>query len=249
MHVVISVKDFKAIVVHAETLKTSVQAQYSFPTRPLQLAYGEHGMQCEFTLMTIGDYRGSSITPVPISIRSSPAPLPDSRPSGLASRQGTQSSMTRTDNAVTAAMPPPSQPASRIVQQFTQTELNSETSQRGSSSQKLSKPSPLPLKASLDPESLFLPANDDDAQWDEANYEDKEEETLRWDASASNVSILEVVIRSSHCLRCGGIVAISQSEEQFIQLTLSVCATMARRYKPANSPNSTLGRCRSMAII
>lgn len=188
VHIAISVKDFKAIVLHAETLKTSVQACYSFPTRPLQLAYNEHGMQCEFTLMTIGDYRGSSTTPAPGSDRNSYALPRDNRSSRETSTQTTQARIDRTTNERNnATMPPPPRPASRSSQRFPQTERAIEGLQQESLSQKPPRPSPPPPKASLDPESLFLPADLDDRQWDEANYGD-DEETLGWDTSANNVS-------------------------------------------------------------
>ena len=152
---------------HAETLKTSVQALYSFPTRPMQLTYGEHGMLCEFTLMTIGEYRGGSVTPAPTIARNTSA-APAERKS---SRQPT---VQTNDKQVTDPMPPPTQPASRS---FT----------REPPSQRPQRPSPPPPKASLDPESLFLPAaDDDDRQWDERNYDD-DQDTLGWDASADNV--------------------------------------------------------------
>ncbi|KAL8723761.1 MAG: hypothetical protein Q9225_000056 [Loekoesia sp. 1 TL-2023] len=188
MHIAISVKDFKAIVLHAETLKTCVQASYSFPTRPLQLAYYEHGMQCEFTLMTIGDYRGSSKTPAPVSDRISSALPRDNRSSRPTSTQSTQTRIDRTTNERdNATMPPPPRPASRSSQRFPRTERAIGGLQQEPLSQRPSRPSPPPPKASLDPESLFLPADLDDRQWDEANYED-EEDTLGWDASANNVS-------------------------------------------------------------
>ncbi|KAI9723121.1 MAG: hypothetical protein M1828_004369 [Chrysothrix sp. TS-e1954] len=62
VHIGISVKDFRNIVTHAESLKCSVTAIYSYPTKPLQFSYGSEGMSCEFTLMTIGDF-GDSATP------------------------------------------------------------------------------------------------------------------------------------------------------------------------------------------
>jgi len=73
MHIVISVKDFKAIVTHADTLRASISAHFSFPTRPLQFNYHNLGMHSEFTLMTTGDMRGASSTPNPqfVSNRSS----------------------------------------------------------------------------------------------------------------------------------------------------------------------------------
>ncbi|KAL8790804.1 MAG: hypothetical protein Q9213_000428 [Squamulea squamosa] len=192
VHVAISVKDFKAIVLHAETLKTNVQAYYSYPTRPMQLTYSENGVRCDFTLMTIGDYHGSSMTPAPISIRGSSTTPTASRPSRQASLQPTQG---HTDKAVEEQqkkmMPPPSQPASRSSTRGPQTEPGPGSFRPESLSQRRSRPSPPPPKASLDPESLFLPAGDGDRRWDETNYEE-EEDTIGWDASGNHgVSALQ----------------------------------------------------------
>ena len=173
LHIGISVKDFKAIVAHAETLKTSITSLYSFPTRPMKLSYQEHGMQCEFTLMTIGDYRGGSVTPAPAAVsQTSPAPT-EREPS----RQSTI--QTAVQPKATTTMPPPSQPLSRGFNKEPQ-------------SQRTQRPSPPPPKASLNPESLFLPADeDDDRIWGERNYDD-EQDMLGWDASANNVSHLVI---------------------------------------------------------
>lgn len=174
LHIGINVKDFKAIVTHAETFKTSITALYSFPTRPMQLSYHEHGMQCEFTLMTIGDYRGGSVTPAPAAVRQVSAAPAERAPS----RQSTALTAVQPK---TTTMPPPSQILSRS---FT----------REPQSQRTQRPSPPPPKASLDPESLFLPADeDDDRIWGERNYDDEQQDTLGWDASANNVSISVVV--------------------------------------------------------
>ena len=176
LHIGISVKDFKAIVTHAETLKTSIMALYSFPTRPMQLSYHEHGMQCEFTLMTIGNYRGGSVTPAPAMVRQmSPAPAERSL-----SRQPTAQTVVQPKKTT---MPPPSQPLSRSFTKEPQ-------------SQRTQRPSPPPPKASLDPDSLFLPADeDDDRIWGEKTYDD-EQDTLGWDASANNVKF------SCYCSCC-----------------------------------------------
>ncbi len=151
---------------HAETLKTSIHALYSFPTRPMQLTYHEHGLLCEFTLMTIGEYRRGSVTPAPAAARNT-SPTPTER------QLSRQASVQTNGQQTTNPMPPPTQPASRS---FT----------REPPSQRPQRPSPPPPKASLDPESLFLPAADDDRQWDERNYDD-DQDTLGWDASADNV--------------------------------------------------------------
>lgn len=94
LHIIISVKDFKAIVVHAETLKTNLKAFYSQPTRPLQFSYGFDGLLCEFTLMTSGDFNAAAATPTP-------APQ-------IASRTAS-----RAQSADSRTMPPPVEPASR----------------------------------------------------------------------------------------------------------------------------------------
>ena len=168
LHIGITVKDFKAVAIHAETLKTSVTACYSFPTRPMQLNYCMNGMQCEYTLMTIGEYRGPSATPIPNSLKQVATP-----PVKLQSVTQQQPAAAIGDRKV-AAMPPPSRPISRSK------------TRDPPASQKVQRPSPPPPKASLDPESLFLPQYDDeDRQWGE-NY-NEEEDTVGWSASATNV--------------------------------------------------------------
>ncbi|RPA98698.1 Rad9-domain-containing protein [Choiromyces venosus 120613-1] len=59
VHVAVSLKDFKAIVAHADSLHASVTAYYSDAGRPLQVTYEQEGMSCEFTLMTLGDNRAA----------------------------------------------------------------------------------------------------------------------------------------------------------------------------------------------
>ena len=167
LHIGISVKDFKAIVTHAETLKTSITALYTFPTRPMQLSYHENGVRCEFTLMTIGQYRGGSVTPAPAAGPHIPAASAERLPSRQAADR-------ISEHAKTTVMPPPARPASRS---FT----------RESQTQRTSRPSPPPPQASLDPESLFLPVEEDeDRVWGEKNY-DMDQDTLGWNASAKSV--------------------------------------------------------------
>ncbi|KAI4249259.1 MAG: hypothetical protein L6R40_000717 [Gallowayella cf. fulva] len=189
VHVAISVKDFRAIVLHAETLKTNVQAFYSSPNRPMHLTYQEHAMLCEFTLMTVGDYRGSSMTPAPISVRGSSTAPTELRPSRQPSAQPTRGDNIRaSDEQAKAAMPPPSQPASRSFAKGLQIKEGPGSFHPESLSQRPSRPSPPPPRASLDPESLFLPAGDGDRQWDETNF-DEEEDTLGWDASGNQKAL------------------------------------------------------------
>ena len=175
LHIGIMLKDFKSIATHAESLKTNITAQYSVPTRPMQFAYTESGMQCEFTLMTIGEYRGSSLTPAPAGSRqTSTVPLQErqQRPSSR------QRNVIPNVEASKTIMAPPPPPANR--------RLNKEAT--GSSTQR---PSPPPPKPSLDLDSLFLPQYDDeDRQWGETMYDDHED-TVGWSATALNVGRLE----------------------------------------------------------
>ncbi|KAI6811627.1 Rad9-domain-containing protein [Hortaea werneckii] len=163
MHVVISVKDFRAVVTHAYTLGGPISAYFSLPTRPLQFSYQNFGMHCEYTFMTTGDFREASSTPHPkfVSTRSL------SRHTSAAPQQTPQPPQP----GPTAEMPPP-----------TRLGFNkplSSQSQRPSLREQVSQPH----FEDPDPESLFLP---EDRTWDPPNYDgndDEEEEMLGWDAA------------------------------------------------------------------
>lgn len=166
MHVVISVKDFKAIVTHAETLRGPISAHFSFPTRPLQFCYQNFGMHCEFTLMTTGDLRGASSTPNPnfISTRSG-------------SRQPSVAP-TISSNRNNSEMPPPARP---VISK----PPHSQDQQRTLKG-RLQQPVP---QSDPDSDSLFMPNGDDDQTWGPKDFEhEEEEEMLGWDASADHSS-------------------------------------------------------------
>ncbi|EKJ79707.1 hypothetical protein FPSE_00161 [Fusarium pseudograminearum CS3096] len=59
LHIVISVKDFRAIIQHAGIIGNDVSARYSVPTQPIQLSYTGDAMSCEFLVMTVGE-RGTN---------------------------------------------------------------------------------------------------------------------------------------------------------------------------------------------
>lgn len=166
LHIVISVKDFKAIVVHADTLKTNIQCYYSQPTRPLQLTYTSDGMVCEFTLMTSGDY---------VAAR---APTADVRNVSSRTASRAQSTATeRTDNrSFRSDMPPPAEPASRLP-----------TGRRIPGSRKEASPKPSASQAS--DQGLFVRQDEEDSRWEPIDY-NNEEETLGWDASGDQDAAL-----------------------------------------------------------
>ena len=162
MHIIISVKDFKAIIMHADTMKTNVKAYYSQPTRPLQFSYGCDGLVCEFTLMTSGDYNAAAAPPTPVPAVPAPNRI-TSRAASVAANVETRENR---------SMPPPAEPASR----------QSARRQIGS------RPASSPAPPQDDPESLFVNQNeDDDTQWEPLDY-NNEEESLGWDASADRTT-------------------------------------------------------------
>ncbi|KAI9795597.1 MAG: hypothetical protein M1833_006918 [Piccolia ochrophora] len=169
LHIAISVRDFRTIVAHADTLHASITAQYSRPTRPMQLTYDEGGMGCAFTLMTIGDHRGGSLTPAPAIARAA---------SNTTSRQASTAPAVHEPRQNNGSMPPPESTAPR-------------TFQREKANNQPKRPSPPPRKGRLDYESLFYPDEDDDGRWDAQGADNEDEDMLRWDASADNVRRLE----------------------------------------------------------
>ncbi|EDU51507.1 DNA repair protein Rad9 [Pyrenophora tritici-repentis] len=164
MHIIINVKDFKAIVVHADTLKTSLKAFYSQPTRPLQFSYGSDSLICEFTLMTSGDYTAAPAIPTP---------APQAMSSRHTSRAPSTTIVEREDSrSFRSDMPPPVQPASR---------RDGSGRLRNPGSRQASAAQAQPTRH--DSDSLFVP-DDEDAAWAPLDYD--KEETLGWDASASH---------------------------------------------------------------
>lgn len=176
LHIVISVKDFKAIVTHAGITSTTVSASYSHPARPFQLKYSDGGVTSEFVLMTIGDFRGSSTTPGPSAARNN-----SKRP---ASRQPLEASQNRHASNSAVSMPPPSRPVPVSV-----TRGHPRAAERVRNS-------PPPPQPSIEANSLFVTDMDDDRQWGPPDFgDDDNPETVGWDASADNVTpkIIECV--------------------------------------------------------
>lgn len=145
MHVIVSVKDFKSVITHAETLKNYITALYSVPTRPLQLIYGSQGMQCEFTLMTTGESQGT-IIPTPTK---NAAVMP------------TTTEPTHTNDTTLETMQPPSIPPSRSAAR----RLNQMIATSRSTT-KRNEP---------EPDSLFIPLADEDREWDPQDYRENDE--------------------------------------------------------------------------
>ncbi|KAH8600865.1 DNA repair protein-like protein rad9 [Bisporella sp. PMI_857] len=159
LHIVVSVKDFKSIIAHAGLTNTTVKAFYSHPSSPMQLTYSDDGIRIEFILMTTGEARGASVTPVLNASRAS-----SKRPAPRQPLDATPSSK----RSAASPMPPPPNSAAPSIS-------------REASKAKASRPSPPPPQPSIPPDALFLPAGDDDQRWDPVNYDEEEDEMLLWD--------------------------------------------------------------------
>ncbi|GFF55413.1 hypothetical protein IFM58399_10068 [Aspergillus lentulus] len=167
LHIAITLKDFKAILTHAETTGVLITARYTRPCRPLQLAYDFEGVRTEFTLMTTGeddseDFPSSRAAVPELSARQTPAPVHVSQNNAASNRE---------------QMPPP---RSRSIRPLTGTIDRVKETNVGSQQ---------PLPQSIHFDSLFVPA-DDDRQWDVPNEEDETmaEDTLGWDATADQAT-------------------------------------------------------------
>ncbi|KAL9094699.1 MAG: hypothetical protein Q9165_002969 [Trypethelium subeluteriae] len=164
-HIIISVKDFKAIVGHAESLGVALRAQYSHPNRPLQFSYTRGGMKCEFTLMTTGTSRDSAVRKLTEGVEGRTDTRSKSAPS-------TRSESRSTDTPGSLQNPPN---ASRKTLR-----------QRGLGSVTRATP------RDSDPEadSLFVPLAEDDRRWEPLEEREPEDDTLGWDASEEQDSVL-----------------------------------------------------------
>ena len=164
MHLIISVKDFKSIIIHADTLKASVTALYSTPGRPLQFNYGLEGLQCQFTLMTAGDCHNTPAS----STSNKSLSRESSRPRPSADNDGASN----VRSAPTEMPPPAITKARKLAGKLGQNE--SATS------------SMLSSRSDRNSESLFVQQEEEDCQWDPPEY-NNEEESLGWNATIDNV--------------------------------------------------------------
>ncbi|KAM0431059.1 hypothetical protein ACHAPT_005697 [Fusarium lateritium] len=175
LHIVISVKDFRAIIQHAGIAGNDVSARYSIPARPIQLCYTGDAMSCEFLIMTVGE-RGSN-----------PSQRTKKGRKNAAQNTGPRLEATsrRTSVAPSESQPPRPQatPAARPQQPTPQMSVARASASRiGAFDLRPSQKPPPP--ATMRSESLFV----EDEGWEPINYdEDAEEEDnarLGWDHSA-----------------------------------------------------------------
>ncbi len=175
LHIGTMVRDFRSIIAHAETMRTQVTARYSRGNRPMQISYGEGGLAAEFTVMTTGSRNVPSNTSA--STTATPARDLSMRPISLpAETQRGAQARPRPPTDAAGDMPPPAGTSLRDRETTAQARLAKTDS--GDSTA-------VAPSASIDPNSLFIPADHDDQQWDEPNFEE-EPDIVTWDNTADD---------------------------------------------------------------
>ncbi|KAI0995744.1 hypothetical protein K3495_g12436 [Podosphaera aphanis] len=168
LHIIINVKDFKAIAAHSGLNNTVVKALFSYPSNPIQITYEHDGIQSEFILMTIGEARGLSI------------PNGSRVESRVESRVGTKRSLppeaSLSSRKLSSKIPVGATPARNMSQVSVRTQA--------------SKPSSPPLQQSVQSDSLFLPQADNDSKWDPAEFQGEDNEILMWDYGKEDFTII-----------------------------------------------------------
>ncbi|WKT50123.1 Rad9 [Fusarium oxysporum f. sp. vasinfectum] len=176
LHIVISVKDFRAIIQHAGITGNDVSARYSIPTQPIQLSYTGDAMSCEFLVMTVGE-RGTN--------------------TGQRTKKGRKNATQNTGPRLEATSrrpsmaPPESQPAPAPAPPPPSLPQHNPTPQMSAARASASRVGAFDLRPSQRPappatnrsESLFV----EDEGWEPINYEDEElaedNAKLGWDHS------------------------------------------------------------------
>jgi cell cycle checkpoint control protein RAD9A len=169
LHIIISVKDFRAILQHAQMTSGALTTSYSNPGRPMKLSYNTDGVLCEFILMTVGekDAMAQKHKNPRASAAKAAAPQLDS-----ASHRG---SSVGHDNQ---QAPPEPASASRHPQQKTPVRPRQPAFEI--------RPSPMPPSTTARSDSLFVDQAEDDEQWEPVNPDEEEEEEngrLEWNAT------------------------------------------------------------------
>ncbi|KLP18479.1 rad9 protein [Fusarium fujikuroi] len=176
LHIVISVKDFRAIIQHAGITGNDVSARYSIPTQPIQLSYAGDAMSCEFLVMTVGE-RGTNTGQRTKKGRKNATQ--NTGPRLEATSRRTSIAPPESQPAPAPAPPPPSLPQPNPTPQMSAARASA--SRVGAFDLRPSqRPAPPATNRS---ESLFV----EDEGWEPINYEDEElaedNAKLGWDHS------------------------------------------------------------------
>ncbi|KAJ5938532.1 Rad9/DDC1 [Penicillium verhagenii] len=203
MHITITLKDFKAVVLHAESGGSTITARYTRPCRPIQLAYEITGIKADFILMTRGeaeDVDGSSSSRAKARAAAAEAPRRKTVYKSSVARSAANRVGSFFDIEHRAKMPPPpvrARPLRPLHGSSTLDHLS-----RNSASEILSASSvsevPEVSEAPEVPEpmefdSLFVTQDND--QWDELVTNEEPQDILGWDATGQEP--LERILRDA----------------------------------------------------
>ncbi|POS78148.1 hypothetical protein DHEL01_v203455 [Diaporthe helianthi] len=177
LHIIISVKDFRAILQHANYTSGALNAAYSRPGRPMKIFYGLDGIMCEFVLMTVDEKSSTAMQKKGQGKSATKAARP-----GLSAGPNTPAAAANNESRQATPAPPREQPEQQQAKM--PPPARKPTAPR-SSQFDIRAPLAQP-QSTLKSESLFLPQPDDDELWAPMNPddgEDGENPRLEWDAS------------------------------------------------------------------
>lgn len=170
LHLSIPVKDFRSIIAHADTIKANVKVRYSQGHRPAQLTYALSGLSAEFTLMT----KGTSSAALSGPTSATPA-------RGLSVRPTSQAAGTRNETTMTGTTQNDATPVRQHEERNPEPDTTRHpepTRPKVSTSTSIDTSAP---PASINPDSLFFPAaEDDDNRWDPQTF-DNDEGMVTWE--------------------------------------------------------------------
>ncbi|ROW17741.1 hypothetical protein VPNG_00682 [Cytospora leucostoma] len=186
LHIIISVRDFRAILQHANWTSSELNAAYSTPGRPMKIAYNGDGIICDFVLMTV-DEKGTAAQKKGQNKAATKASRPalnaaPNTPAAEANDHVRQPNPSKEQQAQQASMPPPARRS--VAPRSSQFDIRAPFAQP-----------PSTLKS----DSLFLPQPDEDEQWEPVNPdEDEEGENPRLEWGASNETNPSTMRMSNH---------------------------------------------------
>ncbi|KAG6103745.1 hypothetical protein E4U14_006122 [Claviceps sp. LM454 group G7] len=186
LHIVISVKDFRAIIQHAGVTGNVISARYSLPAKPIHLSYSGDALSCEFLVMTVGE-RGKNPTQRIKKGRQSAGTMTGPRLEAVSRRTSVAPSETASHRRVQQ----PSQSAAPPAKNGIPNATPHVSAARASASRMGAfdlRPSQKPPPRTIRSESLFV----DDDGWEPVRDEDEDAEVearLEWDHSADLPSV------------------------------------------------------------
>ncbi|KAG5930585.1 hypothetical protein E4U42_006673 [Claviceps africana] len=183
LHIVISVKDFRAIIQHAGVTGNAISARYSLPAKPIHLSYSGDALSCEFLVMTVGE-RGKNPTQKIKKGRDGAGNITGPRLEAVSQR----TSVAPSESINHARNHPPSHSTATVAKRGVPNPTTPHLSAPRASASRMSafdlrpsqKPPPPPVRS----ESLFVEDNGWEPVRDEDEDAEEEEARLEWDHSA-----------------------------------------------------------------